>query len=98
MAEIRPRLQKPANDWTKTHHQTILTLDFEAAIHLAHWPSLSSLIDEAKDIVSPRLSAIFMNAVLSSDAPVREILRVVKVRVASQPAVPLPTHPPTRPE
>lgn len=60
-------------------YRIILSLDFEAAIYLQHWSNLSSLIEETRGIATEKISAIFMNAILASDVPVREIIRVVKV-------------------
>ena len=59
----------------------MVSLDFEAAIYLHQWGSLPSLIEETRAIATEKLSTIFMNAVLCSEAPTREILRIVKVSI-----------------
>lgn len=66
------------NEWTE-RYRVVIALDFEAAVYLEQWNSLQSMIEEARNIVTDKLSSLFMNALLSADAPVREILRVVKV-------------------
>ncbi|RMJ26140.1 hypothetical protein PHISP_02985 [Aspergillus sp. HF37] len=61
----------------------MISLDFEAAIHLHQWTALPSLIEEARPIATEKLSAVFMDAILSSDAPTTEVLRVVKLIICT---------------
>lgn len=73
---------KERTDWI-VKYRTMLAFDFEAAIHLGQWIDLPSLIEEAKPIATDKLCCIFLDSILSSEAPIREILCVVKVSIPS---------------
>lgn len=79
-------------DWNEKL-RTMISLDFEAAVHLHQWINLPSLIEETRAIATEKLSTIFMNAILCSEAPTQEILRVVKVGITLSSPGPLETIP-----
>lgn len=66
--------------WQKPYG-TLISFDFEAAILLKHWDSLPSLIEESSTIIDRKLSALFLDSILSSEAPVSIMTRVVMVRL-----------------
>lgn len=57
----------------------MLSFDFEAAVLLKQWDSLVPIIDEARGILDDRLISTFVDCILSSGAPVRDMVRVVEV-------------------
>lgn len=65
------------------NYRTLLTFDFEAAIFLSQWDSLPSIIEESNEFADEKLCAIFLDSILSSKAPVTEMVKVVMVRAFS---------------
>ena len=64
--------------WQK-HYGTLLSFDFEAAILLKHWDSLPCLIEESSAIIDGKLSALFLESIIASEAPVSVMTRAVMV-------------------
>ena len=80
---IQYQLQSPARTveqraWLEKY-RTLLAFDFEAAIFLKQWDCLPVIVEESTPIVDDRLSAIYLDAILSSQAEAKDILIVAKV-------------------
>lgn len=69
--------------WQK-NYRALLSFDFEAAVFLSQWDCLPRIIEESSSFADSRLCAVFLDSILSAEAPVSEMVRVVMVR-------PLPT-------
>lgn len=66
--------------WQKPYG-TLISFDFEAAILLKLWDSLPSLIEESSTIIDRKLSALFLDSILASEAPISIMTRAVMVRL-----------------
>lgn len=60
-------------------YRTLLAFDFEAAVRLGQWNSLSEIVDESRAIGDEKLYGIFADAILCSGAPIDEISQVFQV-------------------
>ncbi|PYI08552.1 hypothetical protein BO78DRAFT_310532, partial [Aspergillus sclerotiicarbonarius CBS 121057] len=70
---------------TETEHQEwlskyriILALDLEASIFLNDWTTVSIIVEESSAIIDEKLSSIFLDRILRSEAPITDIVRTVK--------------------
>lgn len=68
-------------------YRALLSFDFEAAVFLSHWDALPSIIEESSSFADSKLCAVFLDSILSAEAPIGEMVRVVMVRVS--PTLPL---------
>ncbi|KAI5289634.1 hypothetical protein KEM54_003528 [Ascosphaera aggregata] len=54
-------------------HRTVLAFDFEAALRLHNFTDLSDIVEEAHQYANEELYAIFIDAILGSDAPLETV-------------------------
>lgn len=64
-------------------YRALLSFDFEAAVFLCHWNALPSIIEESSGFSDTKLCAVFLDSILSAEAPIGEMVRVVMVRLPS---------------
>ncbi|OJJ32366.1 hypothetical protein ASPWEDRAFT_175647 [Aspergillus wentii DTO 134E9] len=84
---IQPELQKystatECHEWLD-RYRTMLSFDFEAAVYLKQWDYLPSLVEESKPLVDDKLSSMFLDSMLSSQAPEKDIMLVVKTIICA---------------
>lgn len=60
-------------------HRTLLAFDFEAAVRLRQWESLSEIIEESESFADDVLYGTFSDAMLCSEAPLENAARVLQV-------------------
>ncbi|BCR88298.1 uncharacterized protein ACHE_40862A [Aspergillus chevalieri] len=58
-------------------YRALLSFDFEAAVFLSHWDALPSIIEESSSFADSKLCAVFLDSILSAEAPIGEMVRVV---------------------
>ncbi|EDN07288.1 predicted protein [Histoplasma mississippiense (nom. inval.)] len=59
-------------------HRTLLAFDFEAAVRLRQWESLSEIIEESESFADDVLYGTFSDAMLCSEAPLENAARVLQ--------------------
>ncbi|PGH12790.1 hypothetical protein AJ79_04014 [Helicocarpus griseus UAMH5409] len=59
-------------------HRTLLVFDFEAAVRLGQWESLSEIIEESASYADDNLYGSFSDAIFCSDVPVENSSRVLQ--------------------
>src|SRR5699024_4885743 len=64
--------------WQESY-RALLSFDFEAAVFLSQWDCLPRIIEESSSFADSRLCAVFLDSILSAEAPVSEMVRVVMV-------------------
>lgn len=62
------------------NYRALLSFDFEAAVFLSQWDCLPRIIEESSSFADSRLCAVFLDSMLSAEALVSEMVRVVMVR------------------
>ncbi|PLB47814.1 hypothetical protein P170DRAFT_510559 [Aspergillus steynii IBT 23096] len=71
-----PKIQ----EWTPKY-RTILSWGFEAVVSLHKWDDAASVIEKAGTVTDGKLASIFLDCLLRSEAPVKEMARMVKLMI-----------------
>ncbi|PTU19492.1 hypothetical protein P175DRAFT_0559047 [Aspergillus ochraceoroseus IBT 24754] len=78
-----------SQDWTD-RHRIILSLAFEVAVFFHEWEDVTRIIEISKPIVDAKLSSIFLDCILRSEAPVSCQAQIVKQMIRTFHSSPSP--------
>ncbi|RAK97225.1 uncharacterized protein BO80DRAFT_364471 [Aspergillus ibericus CBS 121593] len=78
-----------------SNYRIILALDLEASVFLNDWTTVSIIIEESSAIIDEKLSSIFLDCILRSEAAITDMVRTVKELVRTLHGSPSPHLPKT---
>ncbi|GLA20806.1 hypothetical protein AnigIFM62618_009780 [Aspergillus niger] len=81
---------KPRYERLLSQHRTILALDLEASTFLNDWTGVCAIIEESCPFIDEKLSSVFLDHLLRSDAQLKPKVQAVKTLLRTLHASPSP--------